>query len=565
MPPGTPESEWGDSANYARWSGLGDSAIWTGTALNAYILRYLHTGTEADYLRMEEKTEVMLNFFAVTGIPGYISRYHYLRVPEGAPLSADHAFQYDGTTDDHRLIDAPETMDFLPAVYTEGYDDDEGNHWEGTPQWSGDPSIDQMNGPMVAFPMVYGLLRDQDLRDRITYEMTCYLHNLQRIEIQNLQQNPDALDAFRSYFSGDNLNLDPDDIDFAELDTIVFYVQRQINTANEETFDRSCQDFIQMEPWRVLDATSSTFIIDVLTLVQDVDRGSNRPNQINHFYIPSIRGGDATHMMHLTMMAYAFTGDERYADFLRDELLGNIRTAEVAATMSAMIMPRYCRRFYGTNIIGGPLWAFNNLLADSELDTYMQEVMLEEMWEKECFNIGNVNFNLMFASAVSEEIGGTARAGALEWAVDELAMFGGNGGILNDPRRLYNRPYDEVVASMPEGTTPVCATEEERAFCEREIVLFGATIPGEEITYTCDGRDGECIMEDGLCTTAQASDPLPSEIRLCTKYAWQRSPFDIGDPGTGIQQTPGTDYSEQYWIGPPLWVHRGEPGCARVA
>ena len=540
MPPGTAEEVWSDPAKFATWGGAGDSAIWTGTALNAYILRYLHTGTEADYLRMEEKTRVMLRFFEVTGIPGYLARHHYLLVPEGTPSDDRHIFRSHPDDDDHRDIPNPESLDFLPDVYASGL---------GTPRWSGDPSIDQMNGPMVAFPMVHGLLRDEALKEQLAYQMTCYLHRLRRIEIINLQDNPDALDAFQQYFAGDTLDLDPGDIDLETLDRIVMYVHPQINTSNEDRYDMACGEFIRMEPWRVIDATAGLFILDVLELVQDISRGENRPNQINHFYIPSIRGGDAMHMMHLALMAYAFTGDERYAEFLRDELLGTLRTAEVAATMSALIMPRYCRRFYGTNITAGPLWAFNNLLADSELDTFMQEVMRDEMWEKECRDIGNVNVNLMFAGAVSPEIGGAAREEALAYALEALPDFGGNGGILDDPRRVYHRTFDEVVAMMPEGIVPLCATEQERAFCEREFSVFGVSMEGETISFECTGASSDCVMEDGLCTRAEASEPLPGAIRRWGDYTWQRSPFHIGDerPDATVQ-SPGTDYSEQYWM-----------------
>ncbi|MCA9299517.1 MAG: hypothetical protein KDA28_10650, partial [Phycisphaerales bacterium] len=277
MEPGTPESEWGDPANFASWGGEGDSAIWTGTALNGFILRYLHTGTEADYQRMEEATRVMLHFFDVTRIPGYLARHHYLLVPDGTPNTDEHMYRYSAGDDDQRDIEDPDTLDFLPDVYGSGL---------GTPRWSGDPSIDQMNGPMVAFPMVYGLLRDETLREQIAYQMTCYLHRLRRIELINLQENEDALAAFQEYFAGGGLNLDPDDIQFDQLDTIVMYVHPQINTANEDRYDRECGDFIQMEPWRVIDAASPLFIVDVLDLVQDIAREENRPNQINHFYIP---------------------------------------------------------------------------------------------------------------------------------------------------------------------------------------------------------------------------------------------------------------------------------------
>jgi hypothetical protein len=254
-------------------------------------------------------------------------------------------------------------------------------------------------------------------------------------------------------------------------------------------------------------------------------------------------------MMHLALMAYAFTDDERYTDFLRDELLGQIRTAEVAATMSALIMPRYCRRFYGTNITASPLWAFTNLLADSELDTWMQEVFRDEMWAKESADIGNVNVNLMFAGSVSDEIGGEERQTALTYALEELARFGGNGGTLDDPRRNYNRSFDEVVANLPEGIAPRCPTEEEREFCEADISVFGATVDGESISFECTGASSECVMEDGLCTTAHADGPIPGPWRFWGDYGWQRSPFRIGDEGgRGTVQSPGSDYSEQYWM-----------------
>ena len=54
MPAGTPESEWGAVSAFDHYEGMGDAAIWTGSALNAFILRYMVTGTEADYAFDEE-------------------------------------------------------------------------------------------------------------------------------------------------------------------------------------------------------------------------------------------------------------------------------------------------------------------------------------------------------------------------------------------------------------------------------------------------------------------------------------------------------------------------------
>src|SRR5687768_11888942 len=85
MPGSAPESVWTSSASFAGWAGMGDAGIWTGAALVSDIFRYTATRTEADYLRMEEKTRALIRSFQVTGIPGYLSRYHFLQVPEGTP------------------------------------------------------------------------------------------------------------------------------------------------------------------------------------------------------------------------------------------------------------------------------------------------------------------------------------------------------------------------------------------------------------------------------------------------------------------------------------------------
>lgn len=100
---------------------------------------------------------------------------------------------------------------------------------------------------------------------------------------------------------------------------------------------------------------------------------------------------------------------------------------------------------------------------------------------------------------------------------------------------------------MPEGTVPQCMTVEERDLCEREVTVFGVTIPGEKVAFDCSGDPSECVMADGQCTRAVASEPLPGPLRRWADYTWQRSPFDIGETrADGITQSPGTDYAEQY-------------------
>ena len=155
----------------------------------------------------------------------------------------------------------------------------------------------------------------------------------------------------------------------------------------------------------------------------------------------------------------------------------------------------------------------------------------------------------MFAGAVSPEIGGDSRQLALNYALATLPEFGGNGGVLDDPRRTYAKSVAEVVAQMPESNAVICATPEEREFCEKPLSLFGAQLPGQTISYECTGDEYECLMEDGLCIAPAARDPLPPALRSYGDYTWQRSPYKLGDfHPHGLKQSPGTDYTEQYWM-----------------
>ena len=156
--PGTPEAEWADPARFVSHGGMGDSGIWTGWTVIGDILRYSQTGTEADYRRMENGIRTLVNMYEVSGVPGYLVRYFFLKMPDGAPNSRDHVFRYDGQfTNNHHIrpVD-PAALDRLPAVYRDGITDGEGTVWKGTPLWQGRPSIDQNTGPMNAFPMEIG-------------------------------------------------------------------------------------------------------------------------------------------------------------------------------------------------------------------------------------------------------------------------------------------------------------------------------------------------------------------------------------------------------------------------
>ena len=74
------------------------AGIWTGVGLGATMYRYLSTGTEADYARFERKVRAVLTDFEVTGIDGYLARYHFLSLPIDAPRTSAHYAWYGQTT-----------------------------------------------------------------------------------------------------------------------------------------------------------------------------------------------------------------------------------------------------------------------------------------------------------------------------------------------------------------------------------------------------------------------------------------------------------------------------------
>ncbi len=245
----------------------------------------------------------------------------------------------------------------------------------------------------------------------------------------------------------------------------------------------------------MIDAASDSFLLDMLDLAADMNGdGSNpRAGQIDHFYIANLRGGDASHLMHLAAMAYYFTGEEQYRAFLFDELAGELGTVGVARTMMAFRLPDWCFKFYGDHITYGTHWQFITMLPDSELRDEMIRVMEEEAWQKALYNHHSAKFNVMYASTVPDQTA-SARQEAIDSAVRQL-----------------------------EGAT---------------------------ITHDCDGRAGECTMADDKCADGLASEGLPPSLRIYADFMWQRSPFKIGDPRgiDGQKQSPGRDLAEPYWM-----------------
>jgi hypothetical protein len=561
--PLTPESEWGKPEHLEQYWGSGDGGIWTGWSTVASILRYAQTGTEADYQRMEQQVRDMVSMYEVTGIPGYVVRYHFLLLPEGAPNHPDHILRWENSfSPGHhdRLVVNPEELDNMPDIYTEGITDAEGTVWKGTPMWHGRPSIDQNTGPMTSLPLAWSLLKDEELKGKITHNLTCYLKRLQRIELINLQDNPELIEGLLAYFNVGELKFDPEDIDLSKLEKIVGYVHRQVNTKNEETFDMGCPDTVQYEPWRVIDATSDTFFLDMLALISDMDTDDERENQLDHYYFPAIRGGDAMHLMHLATMAYYFTGDEMYREFLYEELIGNIDTIGVMHTAGAFDLPKYCKKYFGDQITFGPWWTFLQLLGESDLRSEVAGAYHTEMWDKLVKQVDNADFNIMYAGELSDEEA-PDKEQALASAMEGLQWMGGNGGVLmgspedpkwlQDPRRSYTATPEAILAATPDGIVAECATEQELDICTVEIEFMGITLPNLTgwNSWDCTGNEYECEVGEGQCYEMHASAPLPIHLREYTDYLWQRNAFELGKNAgiEGKRQYAGSDYSVPFW------------------
>lgn len=557
MSPGTEESVWGDPANFSLFVGKGDSAMWSSVALLSYAFRYLVTGTQADYQRMEDKLRAHLLKFEVTGVDGYLARMHFLWYPETGPSSDQHFVQHGpaiAADSRNNPIEDPASIPGLPQAYEDGLPDAQGQLATGTPMWNGHPSIDQYTGPMVAYPVVYSLLRDEALKERITRHLTCYFKRLQRVEIINLDQNAQALEAITAYFGGSRLLLDPTDPDLTQLTRLVGYYNRGFNSANASTFDRSCPETVAMEPTLVIDAADeSGFILGMLGLSARLDEDSSKPpakDQIDHIYLPNVRGADASHMIHMAALSYWLTGEEQYRTFLFEELIGGLQANEVVQTMQAFRLPDPCNKFYPDHITYPTHWQLITLLRESPLRDEMVRAMEEEMWQKALSHHDSAKFDIMYASVVPEEIA-TGRKEALDRIGPTLEGFGGTADELDDPRRRYDLRAQDVIQALPPDIDVVCPTEADRELCETEGDLLGIPLEPEIISFACDGRAAECVMADGMCTQGVASQGLPPTLRQYADYMWQRTPFRLGDPhaAPGLVQSPGTDLAEPFWMG----------------
>ncbi len=557
MPAGTPEATWAAPENFARYTGIGDSGLYTAAALTAATFRYGQTGTQADYERMRAIVETQMRNFDITGVPGYMARFHFLMVPPGTPQTPEVIMRLKdpsaATVREMRVEpNILASMEGLPRAFTQGVPDGTGGTTKGTPMWEGHPSIDAYSGPMMAMPLAFDLLRskDQALKDKITYHFTCYLKRLRRIDIINLKDNADLqADLTRLFGGGDSSKTS----NFESLDSFVFYYHDGINRLNKDTFDRSCPDTIATTPIRILDASDpETFYMDLLELAADAISSDSTPRQIqlDHFYLPNVRGADASHMMHLSTMAYRFTGDTMYRDFLLDELIGNLNTVEVAKTMRTFRRPNWCNKFYADHITYTSHWQFIHLLGPGQLKNDMIDAMHTALWSSALKTQNSALFNIMYAGVVPQSVSSELEL-ARNVAITQIQAMGGNGGVLDDPRRTYSIQRSDVISQLPSSVTPICPTEAQFSACEAAQTLLGVVpVPGSKISHVCDERPGECVMNNGSCTDQLADVGPPVQLRGYADFIWQPNPYTLGRVHSvdAQRQSAGIDLSQPYWM-----------------
>jgi len=260
-----------------------------------------------------------------------------------------------------------------------------------------------------------------------------------------------------------------------------------------------------------------------------------------------VRGADASHLLHLAAAAWLMSGETRYRDFLADELLGRLAVDRVTHTLGAFVNPKWCRSYYGDHITFGPHWALVTTLAPSPLRDDVLGQLDAELRGKLMADLGNAKFALMYAAVADHDP--ASRDAQRDEGLLALEGFGGTREHLDEPRRHYALPREDVLVALPDDVTPTCPTPQERARCEAGFDLLGVVVPGEPITHACTGAPAECDMGDGTCADPMASRGLPPTLRRYADFMWQRNPFALGERGDdGRVQSPGLDLGEAFWL-----------------
>ncbi len=533
--PGTPESEWAAASKFAGRDGTGDGAIWTGTALLAYDLRYAVTGSPADYQRMVQKVRQTLALFECTGVPGLLARYHFCAVPDDVSTDDPTKYLRHFNPDDPNNVEyvpiPKDTKAELPDYYTNGFEYN-GKHVDCKPYLLDTPSIDQYSAPLVALGLAWDWLKDPDLKQRIAEQITCHLKRLKRVRIYNLQKNQQLLDSLKNYLIQGNLHLDPGDMDFSKLNELIIYYVPMLNELNKDSYDRTCPDKINYGFDEEIDVSAQGYLGKLLVLFNRMQHQQVAKDSISLFMIPELRGGDAIQMLLRGVLAYHMTGDPQYKDFVLKELIGREHALDTADTAGALIMPKWCRKFYGDNITYIPMFGLMRILKEPWILKRLQKMEKSEFKDKSMKGLENAVFDFLYYLTEDKSVDPDLDT-YVQRAVQQVNEFGGNGSAgLDDPRRNYN---EDLTRDTPPGIELEHPSQQDMDICGADINFMGIKIPGKKI-------DPNAWM---------SKKALPMKYRTFEDYIWQRNPFKVKElhPNPGNQQSPGLDLILPYYLG----------------
>ncbi|MCL4235419.1 MAG: hypothetical protein KJ042_12975, partial [Deltaproteobacteria bacterium] len=332
MPPGTDRGVWSDPAAFEEYADWGDGAFYAGMALSAASLRFAATGTDADYGRMVDYANTLLLNWRVTDVPGYMIRSVAAMLDDGVPIPPGHPEynlrEYKERTNHVLYTLAPELRDLVPAYYYEGadLDHDDTPDLATTPLLEGSPSQDAYSGALVGMQLAYDLLRGehQALKDEIAENAICNMTRLRKLRISHLSDSALGRLAVQYLTSSGGYHPDPDDIDLDGIDTLVGYVQEALPPGDPGDFEFGCPDAppVEVDPKYDLDARDPLFLLHLADLAVKLTGEGDHP--IDFIYFVSHRGGDVIYLINYALFAYHVSGEQKFLDFIKNQLIDEI-------------------------------------------------------------------------------------------------------------------------------------------------------------------------------------------------------------------------------------------------
>lgn len=544
MPPGTPESVWGDPQYFKEYDGFGDGSGWTGTALQAAAARYAMTGTQADYDRMLDNFETMAFLYESNEIPGLLMRSFFAMLEDGAPDPVGHPgkalARYIQPGNWHfRYEFSQEYIDRLPSYFTDGVTI-QGTPYSVTPVWMGDASRDMyvrsLPGVMLAYDLLGQGTREDAIREVMEAEIPCTLRRLKKLRIKNLQANALVVEAISLYLGTDRLRTEPDDIDLTKLDTLIGYVMEQPNSNFPNAFDPTCPDTLPYEIEEQYDIDAGNFFEFFYKFLMIAGR-SSRSGAVPIAWIqfPAVRGSDALFMTQWALAGHYFSGDQGFVDFL-ENMMDEVQYWEVIDLMGSFYSPKWCFPHFGPSLLYPTFWNLQNRIDKNTYPNYwntLGKYIAEEMRHKELETANDLYFGIIYDSMVDSSIDAQAHSYALEM-VDMLRETSQLGVTdVFEPRRNY--PVD-LINNPPYGLVTEDMTQDDYDMCMQPLEIFGITIELGD-------------LEDEL---PRAVEGMPIEWRVPGSFQWAMDPYMLERLYSGYEgkkQWPMQGFSVAYWTG----------------